>query len=76
MLWPEKSSAILIASGGGALGVKLGMPIHESGEIVNRPEMGQGDEANADHMQSTVGLIWRALLVCLFLLTLVSLAGW
>ena len=76
VLWPEKSSAILIASGGGALGVKLGMPIHESGEIVNRPEMGQGDDANADHMQSTVGLIWRALLVCLFLLTLVSLAGW
>lgn len=76
VLWPEKSSAILIASGGGALGVKLGMPIHESGEIVDRPEMGQGDDANADHMQSTVGLIWRALLVCLFLLTLVSLAGW
>ena len=76
VLWPEKSSAILIASGGGALGVKLGMPIHESGEFLTRPEMGQGDEASADHMQSTVGLIWRALLVCLFLLTLVSLAGW
>ena len=76
VLWPEKSSAILIASGGGALGVRLGMPIHESGEFVTRPEMGQGDEASADHMQSTVGLIWRALLVCLFLLTLVSLAGW
>ncbi|WP_031346773.1 CobD/CbiB family protein [Thauera terpenica] len=76
VLWPEKSSAILIASGGGALGVRLGMPIHESGEFLTRPEMGQGDEASADHMQSTVGLIWRALLVCLFLLTLVSLAGW
>ena len=25
---------------------------------------------------STVGLIWRALLVCLFLLVLVGLAGW
>lgn len=76
ILWPDKSSAILIASGGGALGVRLGMPVHESGEIVDRPEMGQGDEADADHMQGTVGLVWRALLVCLFLLALVGLAGW
>ncbi|MCV2217927.1 CobD/CbiB family protein [Thauera sp. Sel9] len=76
VLWPDKSSAILLASGAGALGVRLGMPVHESGGIVDRPELGQGDEASADYMQSTVGLIWRALLVCLFLLVLVGLAGW
>ncbi|MFT3758060.1 CobD/CbiB family protein [Thauera sp.] len=76
VLWPDKSSAILLASGAGALGVRLGMPIHESGGFVDRPELGQGDEADADHMQSTVGLIWRALLVCLFLLALLGLAGW
>lgn len=76
VLWPERSSAILIASGGGALGVRLGMPVHESGGIVDRPEMGLGGEAGVDHMQSTVGLLWRALLVCLFLLTLLAAAGW
>ena len=76
VLWPERSSAILIASGGGALGVKLGMPVHESGGIVDRPEMGLGSEAGVDHMQSTVGLVWRALLVCLFLLVLLAAAGW
>ncbi len=76
LLWPDKSSAILIASGGGALGVRLGMPVHESGEVVDRPEMGQGSEADADHMQSTVGLVWRALLVCVVLLALVGVAGW
>lgn len=76
VLWPERSSAILIASGGGAMGVKLGMPVHESGGIVDRPEMGLGDEAGVDHMQSTVGLIWRAFLVCLFLLALLAAAGW
>ena len=76
LLWPDKSSAILIASGGGALGVRLGMPVHESGEVVDRPEMGQGGDADADHMQGTVGLVWRALLVFLFLLALVGLAGW
>lgn len=76
MLWPDRSSGILIASGGGALGVRLGMPVHESGEIVERPEMGAGEEADADYMQSTVGLVWRALLVCLLLLALVGVAGW
>ena len=76
MLWPDKGSAILIASGAGALGVRLGMPVHISGEIVERPEMGLGDEADADYMQSTVGLVWRALVVCLLLLALLGLAGW
>lgn len=76
VLWPDRSSAILIASGGGALGVRLGMPVHESGGIVDRPEMGLGSEAGVDHMQSTVGLVWRALLVCLFLLALLAAAGW
>jgi adenosylcobinamide-phosphate synthase len=76
VLWPEKSSAILIASGGGALGVRLGMPVHEAGTIVDRPEMGLGSEAGVEHMQSTVGLLWRALFVCLFLLALLAIAGW
>lgn len=76
VVWPERSSSILLASGGGALGVRLGMPVHESGEIVERPEIGLGDEADADSMQRTVGLVWRALVLCLLLLGLVGLAGW
>jgi len=75
MNWPDKSSAILIAAGGGALGVKLGMPIHQSGEIVERPEMGLGEETSADHMRGVVRLIWRALVVCLLVLILLTLAG-
>ncbi|THF60990.1 CobD/CbiB family protein [Pseudothauera rhizosphaerae] len=76
MLWPDKASGILLASGAGAMGVRLGMPVHESGEVVERPEMGLGEEADADYMQSTVGLVWRALLLCLVLLALVGIAGW
>ena len=34
--WKDKASGILLASGGGALGVRLGMPIHESGELIER----------------------------------------
>jgi len=76
MLWGERASGILIAAGAGALGVRLGMPVHESGEIVERPEMGVGEEADADYMQSTVGLVWRALVLCLLMLALLVIAGW
>jgi adenosylcobinamide-phosphate synthase len=76
VLWPDRSSAILLASGGGALGVKLGRPVHEAGVLVDRPEMGLGDEAGVDHLQATVGLLWRALLVCMFLLALLAVASW
>ena len=74
--WKDKASGILLASGGGALGVRLGMPIHESGEVVERPEMGVGDEADADFMQSTIGLIWRTLVLVFLLLALLGVAGW
>ena len=74
--WKDKASGILLASGGGALGVKLGMPIFESGEVVERPEMGVGDEADADFMQSTIGLVWRTLVLAFMLLALFGVAGW
>jgi adenosylcobinamide-phosphate synthase len=76
MQWADKASGILIASGGGALGVRLGMPIQETGEIVERPEMGAGSDADADFMQSAIGLIWRSLVLCLLLLALVTIANW
>ncbi|MDD5296493.1 MAG: CobD/CbiB family protein [Rhodocyclaceae bacterium] len=74
-LWADESSGILLASGAGALGVRLGMPVYESGEVTERPEMGLGDDADVDYMQSTVGLVWRALVLCLLLLLLFWLAS-
>ncbi|HNH25097.1 MAG TPA: CobD/CbiB family protein [Accumulibacter sp.] len=76
--WTDKASGILLASGGGALGVRLGMPIRESGEVVERPEMGIGDDADAHFMQSTIGLVWRTLVLVFLVLALLSVAkmGW
>ena len=74
--WPDPSSGVLLASGAGALGVRLGMPVYESGEITERPELGLGDDADPDFMQSTIGLIWRTLVLCLFLLALFWVASW
>lgn len=73
--WPDQEAGILLAGGAGALGVRLGQPIQQGGVLVDRPELGVGDDADADFMQSTIGLVWRALVFWLILLLLLTLAG-
>ncbi len=76
--WPDPDAGILLASGAGALGVKLGQNIMQDEQPVFRPEIGMGDEADADYMQSAIGLVWRALvfqLLMLLLLTVANLLG-
>jgi cobalamin biosynthesis protein CobD/CbiB len=67
--------ALLLASGGGAIGVRLGgSPLQQSEEVAFGPELGLGDEADADYMQSAAGLLWRALVLWLFLIFIVTVA--
>ncbi|OGS95269.1 MAG: threonine-phosphate decarboxylase [Gallionellales bacterium RIFCSPLOWO2_12_FULL_57_18] len=73
--WPDPESGILLASGAGALGVRLGMPIPQGGLPFDRPELGIGDDADADFMQSAVGLVWRSVVFWLMLLLLLTLAN-
>jgi adenosylcobinamide-phosphate synthase len=72
--WPSQAQGVILASGAGALGVRLGEPVHQYGTLLYRPELGAGDEADADLMQSAVGLIWRTLVLWMFLLFIVSVA--
>ena len=78
--WPDGGSGILLASGAGALGVRLGMPVHDviqdMGEVGDRPELGLGEDADPDFMQSTIGLVWRTLVLGLAVLTLIWVSGW
>jgi adenosylcobinamide-phosphate synthase len=74
--WQDAAAGILLASGAGALGVKLGQPLPETLGIEERPELGIGDEADIDHLQSAIGLVWRALVLCLLMLVLLTLASW
>jgi len=77
--WPDPESGIVLASGAGALGVRLGMPVSQMEMSVERPELGIGDAADVDFMRSAVGLVWRALvfwLIMLLLLSLASMASW
>jgi len=75
--WGSLHDGILLASGAGALGTQLGGPITgPGGEPEFRPELGLGDVAESDIMPSAVGLVWRALLVWLALVLLLTLAYW
>ena len=73
--WSDPEAGILLASGAGALGVRLGMPIPQGGLLVDREELGLGDAADADLMQSAIGLVWRSVLFWLILLLLLTLAS-
>lgn len=74
--WSDPADGILLASGAGALGIRLGQPVPIEGEAVSRPGLGLGDDADVEHLQSAVGLVWRALVLCMLLLALLSVAYW
>ena len=74
--WRSRTQGILLAAAAGALGVKLGGVLHEDSGIVYRPQFGDGDEADVDYMEAAVGLIWRALVLWLFLILLATIASW
>lgn len=76
--WRDRDLSIVLASGAGALGVQLGAPVAEGVEVAGGLELGLGDPADADTMQSAAGLVWRATvlwMLLLFLLELASLVG-
>jgi adenosylcobinamide-phosphate synthase len=79
--WPEayggEAIGAVLASGAGALGVQLGgsLPGY-GGQTELRPEIGTGESVEAEILPSAVGLVWRALVLWLLLVFLLSLANW
>ena len=70
-------AGIVLASGAGALGMQVGGSIPTVGGEPNvRPELGLGDTPEADLLPSAVGLVWRALVLWLLLMLLLTLANW
>ena len=72
--WPDPNLGIVLAAGAGAMGVKLGMPLTEVEGLQPRVELGLGEAADAPLLDSAVGLLWRALVLWVFVLLVVSLA--
>ena len=72
--WPDPDAGVVLAAGAGAMGVRLGMPVQEVEGMVPRPELGVGDAAEGPFLDSTVGLLWRSVVVWVFALLVVSVA--
>jgi cobalamin biosynthesis protein CobD/CbiB len=72
--WTDANEGIVLASGAGAMGVRLGMPVQEVEGVQPRPEVGVGEAADGPFLDSTVGLVWRALVVWVFALALLTIA--
>jgi adenosylcobinamide-phosphate synthase len=52
------------------------MPLQAGLEGDDRPILGTGDDADADFMQSTIGLVWRTLVLGVLLIALFWVASW
>jgi adenosylcobinamide-phosphate synthase len=70
--WLRPEEGIVLASGAGALGVRLGEPVPEGGAFVPRPSLGLGDLARDDALASLEGLLWRALVLWLIVFLLAA----
>jgi adenosylcobinamide-phosphate synthase len=75
-LWPDRCAGVVLAAAGGALGVRLGMPVHRDGEVVDRPELGMGSAVDVDTMPRAARLVWRVLVLVVLVLALLAVAGW
>jgi adenosylcobinamide-phosphate synthase len=72
--WMDPGEGVVLAAGAGAMGVRLGMPMQEVEGMQPRPELGVGEPADGPFLDSTVGLVWRALVVWVFVLLLITVA--
>jgi cobalamin biosynthesis protein CobD/CbiB len=70
--WLRPEEGIVLASGAGALGVRLGDPIAAAGSLVARPALGTGDPAREDALASLEGMLWRALVLWLIVFALAA----
>jgi len=85
--WQDEAVGILLSAGSGAMGVRLGAAVQTAADSVLvdtvfleaagvDAESQLGEEASVRALQSTVGLVWRALLLWLLLLLLLSVTVW
>ncbi len=74
--WMHPEQGVVLASGAGALGVRLGETLHHHGTVSFRPELGLGDDADVNTMASAVGMVWRALVMWMLIIALIAIARW
>ena len=57
------------------MGVRLGMPVQDVDGLQPRPELGVGEEADGAFLDTTVGMLWRALVLWVAFLLAAVLVG-
>jgi adenosylcobinamide-phosphate synthase len=82
--WTDQAKGIILSAGGGAMGVRLGTPEENAPRLLpadaatvdltdSESDVLPGEEPSLRSLQSTVALVWRALLFWMMLLLLLSL---
>jgi adenosylcobinamide-phosphate synthase len=82
--WDTQSKAILIGTGGGALGVQLGEPLPQvsTDEALRLADTGEvpvqelGVLPMPQHLASGASLVWRAIVLWMILLGMLTIAVW
>ena len=85
--WADEARGIILSAGGGAMGVRLGTPVENAPQWLpadaatvdlseSDVDVLPGEEPNVRALQSTVGLVWRALILWMILLLLTSSVAW
>jgi cobalamin biosynthesis protein CobD/CbiB len=70
--WLQPEEGIVLASGAGALGVRLGDPIAAQGATIARPTLGTGEAASEEVLSSLEGMLWRAMTLWLIVFALAA----
>ena len=79
--WLDPNDGVLLSAGSGALGARLNGPLAEpsSAEALAAGDAGPlpvGEDCTPRTLQSAVGLVWRAVILWMILLLMLTLALW
>jgi cobalamin biosynthesis protein CobD/CbiB len=70
--WMRPEEGIVLASGAGALGARLGEPLARGDGFIDRPTLGTGELAGEETLASLEGMLWRALVLYVLVYLLAS----
>jgi adenosylcobinamide-phosphate synthase len=79
--WPDANEGVLLAAGSGALGARLAGPLAEPLSVEalavgDASPLPVGDDCTPRTLQSAVGLVWRAVILWMLLLLMLTIAVW
>ncbi|MDY7579831.1 CobD/CbiB family protein [Herbaspirillum sp. RTI4] len=86
--WQDETAGIILSAGGGAIGTRFGTPQQAASDMALPADAATvdsldeesdglpGDTPSPRTLQSIVGLVWRALLLWMSMLLLLSVAVW